>query len=265
MKILFFLLFSSFYLGQGVSFIYEVKYRTNVNKSDDYNTTYMSLDLAEKKSIFRENIDKKADSIKIAGGNPMLSSGFENQFYVKKDLSSNQVNKILTNGQYNFILPIDDILNWKILSEKKKIGVYNVQKATVIYGEREWIAWFTSDIPINDGPYVFRGLPGLIVSIKDNTDDYNFNLIQTKNSTNLFDARVKGSNIDWIKFKELSESYYQNPYPELRQGGTRKVTFIDKDGNSVDVDVQRKKMTTERQNYINNNNNPIELNHKINY
>ncbi len=41
------------------------------------------------------------------------------------------------------------------------------KKATTQFGNRNYTAWYTTEIPINDGPYKFRGLPGLIVKIKD--------------------------------------------------------------------------------------------------
>jgi GLPGLI family protein len=63
----------------------------------------------------------------------------------------------------------DKKLEWKILPDQQKIGEYKVQKATTSFGGRDWTAWFTTDIPIQDGPYVFYGLPGLIVKIEDAT------------------------------------------------------------------------------------------------
>lgn len=41
--------------------------------------------------------------------------------------------------------------------------------------------------------------------------------------------------------------------------------FIGKDGKVADLDETRKRMNKEQQEYILENNNPIELNHKINY
>jgi GLPGLI family protein len=49
---------------------------------------------------------------------------------------------------------------WKILSDKQKIGEYNTQKATTSFGGREWIAWFSTDIPFQDGPYKFLWFTG---------------------------------------------------------------------------------------------------------
>ncbi|MBK1895631.1 GLPGLI family protein [Chryseobacterium sp. YIM B02567] len=255
MKVLFLILCNSFCLAQNMSFVYEMKYHINVEKPNNFETSYMMLDVAEKTSIFRENHGRTADSTRIHKGNRWLQTGFENQFYVKKDLAKNKISKIISNREDDFLLPIEDDLQWNISSEKKKIGTYNAQKATLTYGGREWTAWFTNDISIHDGPYIFNGLPGLIVSIADSTGDYNFHLIQTKKFKDLYDARVKALPINWSKYEELAKSYYQKPF------GYGKVTFLDKDGNPKDD----KEIISDVQKGIKRENNPIELNHKIDY
>ncbi|WP_435524511.1 GLPGLI family protein [Chryseobacterium indoltheticum] len=74
--------------------------------------------------------------------------------------------------------------NWKISDEKQKIGEYNAQKATTEYGGRKWIAWFSSDLPFQDGPYKFSGLPGLIVKIEDADKNYSWVLQGNKKVKN---------------------------------------------------------------------------------
>jgi GLPGLI family protein len=69
---------------------------------------------------------------------------------------------------------------WNIQPEKQKIGEYNAQKATTEYGGRKWTAWFSSDIPFQDGPYKFYGLPGLIVKIEDDEKNYSWMLSGNK-------------------------------------------------------------------------------------
>lgn len=67
-------------------------------------------------------------------------------------------------------------INWKIKNEFKTVAGYKCQKAeTVKYG-RTWIAWFTTDIPFQYGPYKFNGLPGLITELYDSKDDYHYTL-----------------------------------------------------------------------------------------
>ncbi len=67
-------------------------------------------------------------------------------------------------------------LDWTITNEKKAIKAIECRKAVTQYGGRTYIAWFAPDIPISDGPYVFSGLPGLIIQISDSRGWYKFEL-----------------------------------------------------------------------------------------
>lgn len=73
---------------------------------------------------------------------------------------------------YKLTEPIQ--LDWKIEKEVAKKYGYNCQKATLSYKGRNWEAWFTQDIPLQEGPYVFKGLPGLIVEMEDKSHSYKF-------------------------------------------------------------------------------------------
>jgi GLPGLI family protein len=86
-------------------------------------------------------------------------------------------------------------INWVFHNETKKIGNYTCQKAStkIIIENEDYeeedndkssnffdnkereeekiiIAWYTIDIPINQGPSSYWGLPGLILEIEDNGD-----------------------------------------------------------------------------------------------
>lgn len=260
-----FILWASFCWGQKMSFVYEQKCRLNKQFPDKISKYTTILDFSDGYSIYRENYYKKFDSLKLKGRVAMVPDGFENKFYIKKDLVNNTITKVINHKEFDYALPIVDALNWKILPEKKKKGIYNTQKATVNYGGREWIAWFTNDIPVNDGPYVFHGLPGLIVAIHDSEEDYTFHLVQVKKMENLFDTRTNLINIDWDKYKELAVTYYLHPNLDLEQkikaGATIRMT--DADGMPMKFDMRA--FNKEQQDPIRENNNPIELNHRIDY
>src|SRR5699024_5708709 len=58
-------------------------------------------------------------------------------------------------------------LDWQITDESKEIGGYIAIKAEVTFRGRDFVAWFTPEIPISAGPWKFYGLPGLILVVKD--------------------------------------------------------------------------------------------------
>lgn len=65
-------------------------------------------------------------------------------------------------GTNNLELP-----KWDLLEESRVINGYSCHKAVSNYLGREWIAWFTDEIPISTGPWLLWGTPGLIVEARD--------------------------------------------------------------------------------------------------
>ena len=74
---------------------------------------------------------------------------------------------------------------WEILPETMNILGYKCQKAKGKFRGREYIAWFSSEIPRSDGPWKFCGLPGLILAVQDTKGDFVFTCtaIENKKST----------------------------------------------------------------------------------
>lgn len=72
-------------------------------------------------------------------------------------------------------------LNWVLMDEEKRISDLKCKKASVKYGGRNWVAWYTTDIPVNAGPYKFNGLPGLILEITDSESNFSFEVNQIEN------------------------------------------------------------------------------------
>lgn len=65
---------------------------------------------------------------------------------------------------------------WQLTSVQDTVAGMRCYQATACYGGRNYTAWYNPDIPISDGPYVFAGLPGLIIKISDEDNWYSFTL-----------------------------------------------------------------------------------------
>ncbi len=63
---------------------------------------------------------------------------------------------------------------WTVCDEKQEILGYPCQKATTQYLGRDYTAWFTTKIPISNGPWKFGGLPGMILNVADAEGHYVF-------------------------------------------------------------------------------------------
>lgn len=66
--------------------------------------------------------------------------------------------------------------HWTIHDSTKVIAGYTAQKATCSHNGFNYTAWFAPEIPISAGPWKFRGLPGLIISVKDSNEEYVYEL-----------------------------------------------------------------------------------------
>lgn len=69
---------------------------------------------------------------------------------------------------------------WTIGTDTLTICGYICQKATCTFSGRDFIAWFAPDIPVNNGPWKFGGLPGLILKVYDTERLYVFECIKVE-------------------------------------------------------------------------------------
>lgn len=58
---------------------------------------------------------------------------------------------------------------WQIEQEQKIVAGRLCRKATMNFRGRSYTAWFDETTPMNNGPWKFGGLPGLILEIYDST------------------------------------------------------------------------------------------------
>lgn len=67
-------------------------------------------------------------------------------------------------------------IRWKLDDADSVILGYHCGRATCRYKGRDYEAWYSKDISIPLGPYLFGGLPGIIMKISDTHGDYAFTL-----------------------------------------------------------------------------------------
>jgi|SRR5574344_2126863 GLPGLI family protein len=65
-------------------------------------------------------------------------------------------------------------IKWVISDSTNNILGYMVQMATCRFRGRDFVAWFTPQLPVSSGPWKFAGLPGLILKVEDSKKHYSF-------------------------------------------------------------------------------------------
>ena len=267
-----FLIFGVLAIAQNKRFIYEYKFISDSTNVDDVKTEMMFLDTTKDGSKYYSYTVFNSDSImKVDLEKQLAATGSIN---VKSDMRKGNVRYSVTKtypdykinlhrrlGMDSYNISDDRKINWKISSEKEKIGEWNVQKAEADFAGRHWIAWFSTEIPIQDGPYKFRGLPGLIVKIEDKTGSHKMELKGIKNIAGDVDINVweaKEIVVNSRQFQKVIKEYENDPTKGIKQiqmGGTS-IVLTGKDGTSTKIAKEQEERLKAR---IKKDNNRIEL------
>ncbi len=263
-----FLLITQVFFSQTTRFVYQVSTTPDSTNIDSKKTELAYLDTDGKKSFFYGENRVKRDSLidRMRATKTFEPSQFENfrsniNYVVEKDLVDQTVQFKDRIGRDQYLYSETQPIVWKILPETVTIGDYKTQKAETVFGGRKWQAWFTMDLPYQDGPYKFSGLPGLIVKLQDEKEDYTFDLQQVKKLAELPTLQQRGQDITITKdkFKKTYLAFqkdpegYMNANRNFGPGGNRNNAGSGPDQNRMKE--MRERMLKE----IKSNNNPIEL------
>jgi len=234
---------------------------------------FTQLAISDSSSEFRSSVRYKGDSLLMKYGHfalnsPGLNEGmnavtnlpkYNLKGVVIKDLKAHNcfyygmIDKVLYYYKDN-----DYPINWQISLETANINGYKCQKAFTKFGGRKYTAWFTRQIPISNGPYVFGGLPGLIVSISDATNSYKFELTRIYQPNGSYHIVLPGNVIYYkqpgksVSKREFYRSYYDYQENFIGKSVASGMTkFDDEDGLRKSYQEKMKRR-----------NNPIELDYK---
>ena len=222
-----------FLSAQNQRFMYEYKFVSDSTNRDDVKTELMNLDTTPKGSKFYSYTSYKSDSLmRVDLEKQLKANGSINiKTDQRKGVIRYAIAKNYTNGNIDFRTRIgmdafrvaeERKMTWKILPDKQKIGNWETQKATTEFAGRKWTAWFCSDIPIQDGPYKFSGLPGLVVKLEDDTHSHLYNLIAIKNlgvlEPEIYAFQIsKEIPLKSAEYKKLLLEHRKDPAKGLRQ------------------------------------------------
>lgn len=128
---------------------------------------------------------------------------------------------------------------WRICTDESiTIADYQCQKAQTNFRGRTWFVWFTTDIPISDGPWKLCGLPGLILKAEDKKGEFSFECIEIKNMDK---EAISIPNLKYIKcsreaLKRLLIKSAKDPVGYFRQMGIETSLGIDANGKPLKYD-----------------------------
>lgn len=266
---LLFLCVSALILAQNKRFVYEYKFVPDSTDQANIKTEMMFLDTSKDGSKYYSYTVFNSDStMRVDLEQQLKATGSIN---IKSDMKKGDVRYAVSKKypEYQTFLhtklmtdsyKIEDAQNqnWKILPKKEKIGEWETQKAELDFGGRQWTAWFAEAIPIQDGPYKFKGLPGLIVKIEDKTGSHKMELKGIRNISEMPEVDVfkqKEIVITQKQYQKLLSDYEKDPTKSLKQMAVGNVVLNMSDGNQKYMKEHEERLKTK----IKKDNNKIEL------
>ncbi|MBN9311578.1 MAG: GLPGLI family protein [Chryseobacterium sp. 39-10] len=267
--LLFFVLSTSVFFGQSTRFIYQVTMKPDAQNPSDVKTENVYLDVDATHSAFYSEKLAKRDSIM---GRAAQTGGFSFNreqmrelrpiidYIVVKDYKTGVSTYKRRIARDLYAYDEDRPIEWKISPELATIGSYHTQKAEAKFGGRLWYAWFDAEIPVQDGPYLFSGLPGLVVKVEDSKGDYSFDLKETKKIAEVQEPESRGNVIQLKRsaFNKQYAAFQKDPlsFMQLQSSGPR---GGGPGGRFEPSPERRKEMETRMKSEMEKNNNPIDL------
>ena len=269
-------------------FYYDYKYISDSTNKADVKSDIMLLDIDKNGSKYYSREKFVSDSTMKADIAKQMKGGF-GSINIKRSSKPGVIYTSVTKTYPDYKVSLSEKIGnnttykiaedlkpeWKILPDKQKIGEYNTQKATTTFGGREWIAWFSTDIPFQDGPYKFYGLPGLIVKLEDKTGSHIMTLIGNKKTEISSEENQQmpgitmiglgGKDIEVTKkqFKKAWKDYQTDPTKDMKQmmstlpAGSM-VKMKNQDGKDIDMNEMYRNIEKSAKEEMRKNNNRIE-------
>jgi len=267
-----FVILGSVLSAQTHRFIYEYQFKED-SASSQPRKQNMALDINPDEVKFYSYDYVLTDSLnKVRGQNSMM---WDDTPAVFRKINTNKNRSFIFIDQL-FIIESEDKIDWKLSSDTKVSGGYTLQKATADFGGRKWTAWFSKDTQISEGPYKFRGLPGLIFELRDSKDNFVFNLAKSYKIEKTYDTRNIVENFAGQKPLVISEKTlnkmmldsFNDPlhgFKEEFKNNKNPESHYFVMGIEVKSPDQFKELTEMMQDRLSKNNNPIELDKAIHY
>ena len=209
---------------------YELKFMPDTLERDKFKTQTMVLRMNTKGiSVYQEYGKFRSDSvtaartrngkIKLSDTNEAIKYQTKARDYITIAKSWPEKHKILVrelmglDGTFYYTEDKTDF-GWEVdFTQTKEIGGYTCHSAKGSYAGRDYQAWFTPEIPISDGPWLFCGLPGLILEVSSLDKEFLYTCMSIQAGTGPVSLRSLDTAFKTTRerFLKAKERYKVNP------------------------------------------------------
>lgn len=234
--------------GQNIQVIYHTDYTANAarpkNVKSEQTILIVGKESSEFYSPFRARIDSLVEAMEKRGASyaeyqTEKAKYPDSRIHFRIYKNYPEKGKLtftdkFTSMDYKYTEPLEKI-EWRTEKETKEILGYKCQKATAKFRGRMWTAWYTSAIPVQDGPWKLWGLPGLILEANDENSLYRFVAIGLeKTGAKPIAVRKKQYvNCTRNEYMEQKKIYEQNPIAALSRSSGNAIKITNSQGKQL--------------------------------
>lgn len=133
-----------------------------------------------------------------------------NQSLYFQTVNDNNIYGVLSLNENDRFVVIDStvVMNWKLIDDVKIISGVKCKGATLSFRGRKYTAYYNENIPVNVGPYKFRGLPGMIFLLETSLGDKYHRWLVRSYETNLPTVPFGYSLLKDLNFEKITLSEY---------------------------------------------------------
>lgn len=148
----------------------------NNDKSKFYNPDTNRIDSICNSPEGRAEYDKYINSIEWTRETIKNMPARWEKMYVEKNRVNNEMtvyDTVAGEDRYNYTEALGDI-DWELADSVSNILGYDCLMAECDYHGRHWTVWFTTEVPVSEGPWKLHGLPGLILKAEETDGFFEF-------------------------------------------------------------------------------------------
>lgn len=251
------------------NFTYLLKAKLNTQTPDYIHEEFFSLYIGENRAFFASTQSLKKDTViansLVTNRNPdgSIVMSFKSGTSMPKTRFQYTIIQSNENTQYFQLVGMSVLAykepvmaNWTLIDETKVINTMNCKKASVTYKGRNWTAWYSTEIPLPYGPYKFSGLPGLIIKMSDEKNEYDFELVKSVPTSELAGKFI---NIKKSRYTEAVETTQPKFQQALKANNENIAAVLASSGTTILGGQEKINQRQKELDLIRKYLNPIEL------
>lgn len=186
-----------------------------------FRTTRFELVYTENESMYSVAKDQDADEAAGSGGGMRFRMGNASRDVYKNLDEGRMVDSREFMTKQFLIKGDEEEFKWKIAEGQKMILDYMCLKATFSDTADSYVAWFTPQIPIANGPAEYGGLPGMILELDVNEGERTSLAVEVRADEidkSLLKEPKKGKEVTDEEFREIVREKMKEMRAQRQQG-----------------------------------------------